>query len=144
MDRGGGETNSLFTLGVQDLWAAYKWDRSSLRLSAFGASDRQYLVHKQEKNLSNGKTIGNMQQYSTATMVVLFLLDMRDAIKWSDECDRLEIKCCLFNPFMLGAYAAVIFIANWLTLPILRLLSSKPQWCQDFWKSFKPYHVGIY
>ena len=30
-----------------------------------------------------------------------------------------------------------------LTLPMLRLLSSKAQWRNDFWKPSKPCHVGI-
>ena len=31
-----------------------------------------------------------------------------------------------------------------LTLPMLRLLSSKAQGCKDFWKPYKPCHVGIH
>ena len=31
-----------------------------------------------------------------------------------------------------------------LTLPMLRLLSSKAQWCKDFRKTTKPCHVGIH
>ena len=31
-----------------------------------------------------------------------------------------------------------------LTLPMLRLLSSKAQECKDLWKPSKPYHVGIH
>ena len=34
-------------------------------------------------------------------------------------------------------------IKNNLTLPMLRLLRSKAQGCRDFWKTPKPYHVGI-
>ena len=31
-----------------------------------------------------------------------------------------------------------------LTPPMLRLLSSKAQWHKDFWKQYKPCHVGIH
>ena len=33
---------------------------------------------------------------------------------------------------------------NILTLPMLRLLSPRAQWCKDFWKSSKPCHVGTH
>ena len=33
---------------------------------------------------------------------------------------------------------------NGVTLPMLRLLSSKAQGCKDFWKSSKPCHVGTH
>ena len=35
-------------------------------------------------------------------------------------------------------------VMQFLTLPMLRLLSSKAQGCKDFWKSPKPCHVGIH
>ena len=38
-----------------------------------------------------------------------------------------------------------ILTQDWdLTLPMLRVLSSKAQGCKDFWKTSKPCHVGIH
>ena len=57
-----------------------------------------------------------------------------------------------FNVCTVWFPTPVIFFKRWipsnfqivLTLPMLRLLSSKPQGRQDFWKPSKPCHVGIH
>ena len=55
-----------------------------------------------------------------------------------------------FGNFLLAwGHRTTVSVKPWslsvyLTLPMLRLLSSKPQGCKDFWKSSKPCHVGIH
>ena len=38
----------------------------------------------------------------------------------------------------------IYWLSILLTLPMLRLLLPKAQWCKDFWKPSKPCHVGIH
>ena len=58
-------------------------------------------------------------------------------------------KKCSSHIFMLGISCVACprvtleSTVSCLTLPMLRLLSSKAQGCNDFWKPSKPCHVGI-
>ena len=63
------------------------------------------------------------------------------------QCGQsITINCCHMSPNHdnpLLPYVTVFAEDNtYLTLPMLRLLSSKPQGCKDFWKPSKSCHVS--
>ena len=56
-------------------------------------------------------------------------------------------KACIQKHFKESswfAYDKRLPLKYFLTFPMLKLLSSKSQWCKDFRKPSKPCHVGIH